>query len=429
MRYGKPLQMGIIINLSIFIYMTPIKEAPRNGELLVACHRDITNPLLTQIRPAGAEVFDAIARKYGARGVTEFDAAVQTMMHLAARSPREVWQDGSDLDQAIELIDQGRYEQGRTVFMQGVEAGRVLLYTDLVANVASDQAKRLCDLYAHTPRVMTHKGEMSLASYVYDPANSPFDTKDGKGKIIMDGATEFRHPLTGEIVLQAHEEQSGVPINFQRISEETAQLIGDKFHYLHAFRRGVVSFGAFAWGDEYPFAMASYDNVNRGYKVSMLQHFGINSEDTMELTRGWNGGWSPEGTMSVLFGYAHRELARVGDRYRDGKVTNVLTAINPNLFGGAAFRAANFLTVGHKPAKFTYVQDESGKPMYAPRWAIEERLGVERGSGLKDHPRYCENGMPLFPTNEMLYLFDPVARKRLGQKPIYEMDEGSYNSK
>jgi hypothetical protein len=407
-------------------------ESMSPQERLVRNHRDITNPLLIGVKEAGREIFESTAAQYSENGVTVFDTAIQTMMHLASYQPPDVWQPCGELDTVVGLFNEGQFSQGSKVFTDALKSGRMQLNKNLVSATAAQQARKLVNHYASAPVVDTFHGEMNLASYLYNPENTPFIAPpDGaqRNRVIMQGATEYVHPITGERILQAHEEYSGVPINLQRITEETAELIGNSFHYLHAYRPGVVSYGAFVAGDPYPFAMASFDNVNRGYKEEMLQHFGIDPKSTMELTRGWNGGWSPEGTMSVLFGHAHRELKRTGSRHREGqKVNAVLTAINPNLFGGYAFRAANFVTIGHKPAGFTYMKEECGDVIYAPRWMIEERLGVDRVA-LKDHPQYCENGMPLFPTNEMLHLFDPNAQKALGNKAIYEMDAQSYNSK
>lgn len=50
-----------------------------------------TNPLLTEIRVQGNEIFQRITTKNKIWGITEADLAIQTMIHLAGLSSYRVW--------------------------------------------------------------------------------------------------------------------------------------------------------------------------------------------------------------------------------------------------------------------------------------------------------------------------------------------------
>lgn len=164
----------------------------------------------------------------------------------------------------------------------------------------------------------------------------------------------------------------------------------------------------------------------------MLNYLGVEPQRTVEMTRAWNSTWSPKNTMSVLFTFAHEQLAKqwkdgMENGNKDKPLAGVVTAINENLgFYANAFTGIGFDVVGLKPANFTYYKDEQGNLTYMSRRKLVERLGLHNEEELGDSPYFGTNQFPLLPTYEMVLLFDKSSKDRLMQRPIYRIPEEDY---
>lgn len=395
----------------------------------------IVNPLLANVRLAGAEIIVQQEAESKISGITEFDLAVQTMIHLAAYESKEVWL-GNDsvLTEIQDNITSGSTDAVSEQFKAAIETGQIHLNNELVAKVCASQAEKL-KTNAQNLYVTRDGKQLYLpASYMGNPEESPFkDT--GRSEINTKAKQTIVNPEIGEQGLVVTEKHTGRKITFQKVSHDVSEMYGKGFHYIHEGRADELSaFGAYLEEDEFPFAWVSYSPTDRAYKQEMLEHLGLEPHTVLELTRAWNSSWSPRNTMSTLFGYAHRTLQREWEKKVDeGKVdkllSGIISAINGNLgFNGSTFSGANLKVVGLKPANFTYLKHEDGSMDYMPRRAIMKALGLQSTVDLVGNPQYATNQFPLIPTNEMVVAFDKLKQEEISKKPIYRIPDDAYTS-
>lgn len=75
-------------------------------------------------------------------------------------------------------------------------------------------------------------------------------------------------------------------ITFKKIDSNISNFISTYCHYLHTPRTDkLVSYGAFINDNEYPIAYVSFSRQDRNYKKEFLYHLGIESQNTVEMTR------------------------------------------------------------------------------------------------------------------------------------------------
>lgn len=392
------------------------------------------NPLLANIRILGNEIFTTLASQHQSAGITEFDIAIQTMMHLAGYHASDIYQGVDTVIGDIEsLIKVGEIKAASQKFSQAVEEGTIRLNLEVVENEAKRQVQRLHTIYRETTAYY-HDQLLQLPSvYMGNPESSPF-REVVNPTISLKNKKYETEPETRERTLVVCESQMNQKIIFKRVAPEISDMYGKGFHYLHVGRADeFAAFGAFIEGHLLPFAWVSYSKVDRDYKKELITQQGIEAHRVLEMTRAWNASWSPKNTMSVLFAHAHEELQReylkqVEIGTIDKPLAGVITAINGNLgFKANAFNGVGFETIGLKPAKFTYYRERPGNPLeYMSRRAIVKKLGLQSTKELINHPNYAENTMPLLPTNEMMVLFDKKEQAILAQQPIRRITSDAY---
>lgn len=385
------------------------------------------NPLLSYIREAGKDIFFRQAELHRSAGITEFEVAIQTMMHLSGREVADIWQSPDPLCLAdiLNLIELGNTREGYQQFIQAIADGQLILNVQLVQHEAERQTERILRLYGR---------EKDLpAAYMGNPERSPFrngrDPRLSKqdGKVLTDAET-------GQRMLRLNEVSTSTPVVVKRVPAEISDMYGRGFHYLHSGRKDeAAAFGVYVEGEDLPFAWVSYSPVDRGYKKDILRHMQVEPHRMLEMTRAWNASWSPKNTMSILFSFAHDQLRHdwkqaVDDRQRDKPLAGIITAINGNLgFKANAFNGVGFETIGLKPANFSFLVEADGELTYMSRREIMRTLGLTSVSELDDHPRYRTNQVPLLPTNEMVVVFDTHDQERLQQQRIYRIPETAYS--
>lgn len=395
------------------------------------------NPLLATIRAFIAEELKTLAVEYQSRGVTEFDIAVQTMIHIAGYSPSEIWiGDPTTLGDIESLIKLNQPLVAVQKFDEAISSGELSLNHDLVIKETQRQAERLAAIYATTSTL--YQGEIIKlpAEYMGNVANNPFISESPDQSQINSNLKEIRvDEQTGERQLYVREQVSGKNIVLKRVPSEISAMYGKGFHYLHEGRADeVAAYGAYVEGDALPFAWVSYSQVERGYKQEMLDHLGIQPHLMLEMTRAWNCAWSPKNTMSILFAFAHSDMIKesqdqVAKGSRDKPLQGVVTAINSNLgFRANAFNGVGFETVAFKPANFTYYRNDQDELTYMPRRKIAKQLNASTMLELADNPHYQVNQIPLLPTNEMVVLFDKRQAEELKSRPIYMIDSNEYQN-
>lgn len=393
------------------------------------------NPLIANIRTAGSEIISSTASTVQTVGVTEFDLAVQTMIHVAGYEPEEVWRGNNQLLQAVRTkIQAGETSGINQMFEDALNSGNIQLNTQLVERECARQAERLAHHAEHMVVVIDGQEVKLPAAYMSNPELSPF-AETGRSEINAKQKTFALDIATGKTNLVVKEKHSGREITFRSVPGEISTLYGKGFHYLHEGRSDeIAGFGAFLEDDALPFAWVSYSPVDRDYKQEMLEHLGMEPHTIVELTRAWNASWSPKNTMSTLFGYAHQSLQREWESKVDlGEVdkplSGVVSAINPNLgFNGSAFSAANFRVVGLKPANFTYMTHPDGTFDYMPRRSIVQSLGLNTTAELEGHPQYRTSMVPLIPTNEMAVIFDKAKQEEIMKRPLYRIPDSDYKT-
>lgn len=380
----------------------------------------------------GKEIFEDAARKYHEYGITEFDIAVQTMIHLSAYPPEEVWQgDKVVIGDILSLIKIGEVGLARESMLKALSEGTIKLNTELVNQESERQAKKLRDLFENTK--VEYKGQtVNLpAKYMGNPDLNPFKDTDHP-EIAVKGKEEQTDPESGEKIWQVREQRTGKKIIFKRVPKEISNLYSKGFHYLHEGRSDErAAYGAYLEGDDLPYAWVSYSPVDRSYKREMLDHYGTEPHTMLEMTRAWNSSWAPKNTMSVLFSYAHTVLQdewkkEVAKGSIDKPLQGIVTAINPNLgFHANAFNGVGFVSTGLKPALFTFLRTSDGFS-YMPRRSIQQKLGLATSSQLTRHPDFSTSQIPLVDTVEMVLFFDKAKEKGLLSQPMYRIQNEHY---
>lgn len=392
-----------------------------------------TNPLLVGIRTWGRGVFEDVSAIYKARGITEFDVAIQTMIHLAGLPPERIWKGKSEMvSQILDNVKLRNTIKAAEALERAIGAGEIELDLDLIRQEALRQAEALVEIHKHSSVVIGEKEIPLPVEYMGNPDNSPFGFSETK--INTKGRETITSPDIGLNELIVREISSSKKIVFKKVIPEVSELYGKGFHYLHVGRKDELSaYGAYVEGDELPFAWVSYSLVDREYKKEMLNYLEVEPQRMVEMTRAWNSTWSPKNTMSVLFTFAHEQL---GKQWKDGiesgekdkPLAGVITAINGNLgFHANAFTGIGFDVVGLKPANLTYYKDKQNNLTYMSRRKLVDKLGLHDERELSNNPNFESNKFPLLPTYEMVLLFEKTSKDKLAQRPIYRIPDDDYH--
>ena len=411
------------------------------------------NPIIAIIRLTGeqlygkddgrtfsGDIFREIAHKYQQEGITEFDLAIQTMIHLTAYPLKDIWYgDIETIQNIVSLIKLGETNTAYEKLFDALHAGLITLNLDLVRKESEFQAQRIkklgrdiFDEYFQSKHPQL-EGQESAHPFVRmgDTNLSPF--KGIEGPVISVGGKPIRKQINFESgELRVKEQQTGKSIVFKSVPRDISTLYGKAFHYLHEGRGDEYeAFGAYIEGESLPYAWVSYAPVDRLYKKEMLIYYGIEPHAVLEMTRAWNAAWSPKNTMSVLFTYAHEMLRhdfeqKVKQDSYPTPLKAIVTAINPNLgFRANAFNGIGLIPLGLKPAQFTFV-NVGGRWEYFPRRKAQEVLQVRSINDLYKHPLFKGNQTPLLPTYEMVLVFDEKSQKRLRHEPVYQIPASGY---
>lgn len=209
---------------------------------------------------------------------------------------------------------------------------------------------------------------------------------------------------------------------YKKVDKEISEFLAKNCHYLHTPRNDeFASYGAFIEGEVLPIAWVSYSKQDREYKKQLLNYLGIESQNTLEMTRAWNTDGAPKNLMSSLFQYSIDELQKEWKELKkQGKVNNTLqaitTAINPNLgFKASAFLGSNFIPFALRPAKFTYGK-QGGNAEYMTRREIERR-----------NLEYLENKINILPLNELILCLNKEKQQEIKEGKIHIIEDKTYN--
>lgn len=211
-------------------------------------------------------------------------------------------------------------------------------------------------------------------------------------------------------------------IIYKKVDKGTSQFIAKNCHYLHTPRNDeFISYGAFVEGQALPIAWVSFSKQDRKYKKQLLNYLGIESQNTLEMTRAWCSNSAPQNIMSSLFQYSINEVEKEWEKLKEqGEVNKnlqaITTTINPNLgFKASSFLGCNFIPFALRPAKFTYgIQGTTME--YMTRREIE-RKNLE----------YIENQFNILPLNEIILCLEKRKQEEISKGKIYTMDKRNYN--
>ncbi|HJQ08574.1 MAG TPA: (d)CMP kinase [Candidatus Saccharimonadales bacterium] len=379
------------------------------------------NEPVSAIRTAAVDIYAEVASSGRYAGVTEFDVAVQTMIHLCGYDPAEVWLgDRGVLDNVLDLVTGGETAKANQLFSEAVAEGRLFPNRELIRTQAHLHASRLQQLVAGNKAFqLADCNDPHRSAF---PHSSPELTTKRRSTFVDEA---------GNTAARVYEKHTGKSIFLRRIDAKLSRACAESLHYLHAPRDDeYAAFAAFAEGSEVPFAWVSYSPVDRTYKKELLSHIGAEPQCMLEMTRAWNAPWAPKNTMSTLFSLAHSELQRTWKTdalYQSRSLAGIITAINPNLgFQAYGFKGAGFGVIGLKPATFTYLQQSDGNLTYMPRRSIADMLGVS-DKALAGHPALAHSKFPLLPSYELAVLFKGTDRYQYAG-PLYSISKQAYST-
>lgn len=211
-------------------------------------------------------------------------------------------------------------------------------------------------------------------------------------------------------------------ITYKKVDKPISEFIARNCHYLHTPRNDeFISYGAFLEGQTLPIAWASFSKQDRLYKKQIINHLGIESQNTLEMTRAWCSNSAPKNIMSSLFQYSINELEEEWKKLKEKgevnkKLQAITTTINPNLgFKASSFLGCNFIPFALRPAKFTYGK-EKDTIEYMTRREIE-----------KNNLEYSESQFNILPLNEIILCLDKRKHDEISRGRIYTMDKEIYN--
>ena len=211
-------------------------------------------------------------------------------------------------------------------------------------------------------------------------------------------------------------------IIYKKVDKGTSQFIAKNCHYLHTPRNDeFISYGAFVEGQALPIAWVLFSKQDRKYKKQLLNYLGIESQNTLEMTRAWCSNSAPQNIMSSLFQYSINEVEKEWEKLKEqGEVNKnlqaITTTINPNLgFKASSFLGCNFIPFALRPDKFTYgIQGTTME--YMTRREIE-RKNLE----------YIENQFNILPLNEIILCLEKRKQEEISKGRIYTIDKRNYN--
>jgi hypothetical protein len=123
---------------------------------------------------------------------------------------------------------------------------------------------------------------------------------------------------------------------FRSVDTEYAKYLQEKFHYIHT-PRAVKSYGLFLEGEELPFSVVAFDEVDREYKKDLLLMLGYNPEKCLDLSRLYSRPGTPFNTSSTIFSLAFAHL-----RENEPSTQAVLSAFMPTYSHGMSMISAGF---------------------------------------------------------------------------------------
>ena len=211
-------------------------------------------------------------------------------------------------------------------------------------------------------------------------------------------------------------------ICYKRVEPLVSEFIARNCHYLHTPRKDeIFSYGAFIQGFDLPIAWVSYSKQDRSYKQQVLSYLGLESQNTLEMTRAWCSNSAPKNIMSSLFQYSINDVKKHWKELKEGNMVNkdlqaITTTINPNLgFKASSFMGCNFITFALRPARFTY-GEKDGKITYMTRREIQQ-----------NNMQYIENKFNVLPLNENIMCLDEKKKEEILKSPICIMDSDNYD--
>jgi hypothetical protein len=134
------------------------------------------------------------------------------------------------------------------------------------------------------------------------------------------------------------------------VSNDTAAIIHERFHYIGSARAG-RHFALYFTGQKVPAALATLSEMDvqklRAYLPTPQGKY------SLLLSRMFSFRWAPLNSISYLLGKIGQWLKK------GGQVDSMVTWVNPNLgFRGSSYRAANWTYAGDEPTIYRYVMGD-----------------------------------------------------------------------
>lgn len=356
----------------------------------------ILNVALQPIKEVLDEITNNIIKKYPY--VNKNDLIYQTMITLTSLDLQDIYNCDDEFAIYLQQSIKNRDEASIKIVKRKIKNKEININIDLVAKVLKDSTNKLLELY-----------------------------KDPEVQEIMKFYNEIQEKTVlknknGSIFRINNKQNTEDKITFKVIDSETSSFISKYCHYLHTPRTDeLVAYGAFVNNEKYPIAYVSFSKHDREYKKELLYNLGIESQNTIEMTRAWCSNSAPANIMSSLFQYSIDKITKdwkeksqegIEDKYLQA----ITTTINPNLgFKASSFLGCNFIPIALRPAKFTFINN-NGIIEYKTR------------RNIKSEDEYFENKIEILPLNELILCTDKNKERDINNSNILLINKKDYES-
>jgi hypothetical protein len=135
-------------------------------------------------------------------------------------------------------------------------------------------------------------------------------------------------------------------------SDETAQVIYERFHYIGGCRKGIVHLGLYHQSHpDVPMALMTLSEMDI---VHLRGAIGLDGLTSLVVSRSFAFDWAPRNSLSFLTSRVRQWL-----RNNIPEVGLLLTYVNPNLgFRGTSYDASGWWEFGSKDTIYRYLRDK-----------------------------------------------------------------------
>lgn len=342
-----------------------------------------SHPVMKVLKDSASDIVKQIVADQIMNGTyipfDSLDLLYQTLFRATTLPIQDVFIDGEVLEQYLQSA--GAYSDWRNILTLDPNKVRYQVNTNLVRQIAEEQLaiirRRVQSTNLPVDFIVGRHGIFGEAGWRIE--------KVGKEVLALKGVADPMRDIYAEDIRR---------LSFCEVDPALAQEFHRVFHYIHTPRAGIGAFGLFLEGEDLPFSVVAFDQIDRAYKHETLLMHGYDPTQCIDLARLYSRPGTPFNTSSAIFTLAFSYF-----RENRPELQAVLSAFMPSYAHGMSMISAGFddgvliKKGGHTFGKVNVDGQES--------W---EHLTKRRVAGANDT---IQSQWPLLPVMELMAPLQP----------------------